>query len=170
MERPNLAQAIQILANIGVIAGILFLAIELRQNNEVLNAQARLQRAQTRIDGMTETLGNPDLIRARAADARRAELTAEQRQLLQASWEILLTRWQYLHGELEAGLIDIDDIPVASWRRTMSTYPSFAEAWQQTKNIAFRKDFAEWMDRNVVEPSSIRSSVIVPAASQTPGR
>ena len=89
MQRPDLAQAIQILANIGVIAGILFLAIELRQNNEVLNAQARLQRAQTRIDGMTETLGNPDLIRARATDARRAELTAEQSQLLQTSWEIL---------------------------------------------------------------------------------
>ena len=119
---------------------------------------------------MTETLGNPDLIRARATDARRADLTAEQRQLLQASWEILLTRWQYLHGELEAGLIEIDDIPVASWRRTMSTYPSFAEAWQQTKNIAFRKDFAEWMDRNVVEPSMNRSSVTVPAGSRTPSR
>jgi hypothetical protein len=165
MTKPSLSHAIQIVANIGVIAGIVFLAIELRQNNEVLTAEARLQRAQTRIDGLTEALNNPDLVRARLTDSRRGELTAEERYLLELFWEITLNRWQYVHGEMQAGLVDPGDIPVAGWKRTMSTYPSFYAAWEQAKSTAFRKDFVTWMEQNVVEPSMAQSSVAVPAAS-----
>lgn len=41
MKKLDLGQMISILANIGVIAGIAFVAYELRQNNEFLQAQAR---------------------------------------------------------------------------------------------------------------------------------
>ena len=37
----DLGQAISVLANIGVIAGIIFLAVEIHQNNDQLEAQAR---------------------------------------------------------------------------------------------------------------------------------
>jgi hypothetical protein len=40
MQKIDLGQMIQILANIGVIAGIVFLAIELRQNSEQLELQS----------------------------------------------------------------------------------------------------------------------------------
>ena len=40
----DLGQAIAILANIGVIAGIVFLAAELQQNNELMEAEARAAR------------------------------------------------------------------------------------------------------------------------------
>jgi uncharacterized protein (TIGR02246 family) len=152
MKKPDLTQLIQILANVGVIAGIVFLAVELRQNNETLRAQVRLERAQTRTEGLTELVNNPDLIRARVKDASGAELTPEERQVLEAQWGIVLTRWQYIHGEWQAGLIDDEDIPVVAWKRTMSAFPSFYRTWQNDKAIAFRPDFAAWMDRNVVEP------------------
>ncbi len=41
MKRIDLGQTITILANVGVIAGIIFLAVELRQNNELMEAAAR---------------------------------------------------------------------------------------------------------------------------------
>ena len=41
MKKIDLGQTITILANVGVIAGIVFLAIELRQNNEYMAANAR---------------------------------------------------------------------------------------------------------------------------------
>jgi len=37
----NLGQTASVLANLGVIAGIVFLAVELRQNNELMEAAAR---------------------------------------------------------------------------------------------------------------------------------
>ena len=39
MKKIDLGQTIGILANVGVIAGIVFLAVELRQNNELLATQ-----------------------------------------------------------------------------------------------------------------------------------
>ncbi len=41
MKKIDLGQTITILANVGVIAGIVFLAVELRQNNTLMAAQAR---------------------------------------------------------------------------------------------------------------------------------
>ena len=41
MKKIDLGQTITILANVGVIAGIVFLAFELRQNNTFLAEQAR---------------------------------------------------------------------------------------------------------------------------------
>ena len=38
MKKIDLGQAIGILANVGVIAGIVFLGMELRQNNELVVA------------------------------------------------------------------------------------------------------------------------------------
>ena len=41
MKKLDLGQTITILANIGVIAGIVFLGLEIRQNNELMAAEAR---------------------------------------------------------------------------------------------------------------------------------
>ncbi len=41
MKKIDLGQTITILANVGVVAGIVFLAVELRQNNEFMAADAR---------------------------------------------------------------------------------------------------------------------------------
>ena len=41
MKKVDVGQAITILANLGVIAGIVFLAIEIQQNNDQLRIQAR---------------------------------------------------------------------------------------------------------------------------------
>ncbi len=40
MKKLDLSQTIGILANLGVIAGIVFLGVELRQNNDLLEADA----------------------------------------------------------------------------------------------------------------------------------
>jgi hypothetical protein len=41
LKKIDLGQTIMILANVGEIAGIVFLAFELQQNNEALDLQAR---------------------------------------------------------------------------------------------------------------------------------
>ncbi len=41
MKKIELGQTVSILANAGIIAGIVFLALELRQNNELIRTEAR---------------------------------------------------------------------------------------------------------------------------------
>ena len=50
MKKIDFGKAITLIANIGVIGGILLLAYELRQNNELMEAEARQNRMDTVVD------------------------------------------------------------------------------------------------------------------------
>ena len=61
MKKIDLAQAVTILANVGVIAGIVFLGIELQQNNALLTADARRNRAAHVEDNFALLATDPEL-------------------------------------------------------------------------------------------------------------
>ena len=50
MKKIDLGQTIGIVANVGVIAGLLLLAFELNQNREITEAQTRHQVSQSMVD------------------------------------------------------------------------------------------------------------------------
>ena len=103
-----------------------------------------------RIDGLTEYLSSPDLIRARLKDVNRSGLSPEEAVILEAFWSTVLVRWQYIYGEYRAGLIELEDIPLAGWRGTMSNYPSMMSLWESSKGMDYRPDFVQWMEEFVV--------------------
>jgi len=74
MRKIDFGQTVSALANLGVIAGIVFLALELRQNNELLEMESRLARTEAYVN--------------------RTGLTAEEYRQLALSTELadLLTR------------------------------------------------------------------------------
>ena len=61
MKKIDFGQTISILANVGVIAGIVFLGIELRQNNELMAAQARQASFENNRQFAEYLFENPDL-------------------------------------------------------------------------------------------------------------
>ena len=63
MKKIDLGLTISILANVGVIAGIVFLALELQQNNSLLAAQARREQLDARTAAGSVELNNPDVAR-----------------------------------------------------------------------------------------------------------
>lgn len=70
MKKIDINQTIQILANLGVLAGIVFLGIELQQNNVLLGAQTRMSRTELRVDGLQSAMSNPGLLQVRLKSAR----------------------------------------------------------------------------------------------------
>jgi len=88
VKKLDLGQTVTILANAGIIAGIVFLGIELAQNNALLGAQARATRAQVRMDGTDLTLSTPELMRAFARQQSGESLSdLDQRYLSLAAIE-----------------------------------------------------------------------------------
>jgi len=81
MKKIDLGQMISIVANLGVIAGIAFLGIELRQNNELLEAESRTSRSERAI-GLLLLASNRDLaaVLAKLNDGGKLDST-EQVQL-----------------------------------------------------------------------------------------
>jgi hypothetical protein len=54
LKKIDRAQAIGVLANLGVIAGIVFLALQIRQGNELLQSEASIAYVEMRSGGLLE--------------------------------------------------------------------------------------------------------------------
>jgi hypothetical protein len=150
MKQIDLSQTIGVLANLGVIAGIVFLAIELQQNNELLGSQARTARAAVAIDSANTRVTTPELWRALMKDEHGEPLSAEEEYLIGIWYWGILQRFQYVYGEYEAGLIEDADIPVGDWQAFFVDGGVMEKLWHDIAETHFRPDFVEFMEREVV--------------------
>ena len=117
MKNLDLGQTISILANVGVIAGIIFLAFELRQNNQILIAQtsyAQFNVERERRDRLIENVGGiTDVMQKGRAGMPLAEDEVFRRNLV---WEDLIGNWRWQYREVEAGRLPADFLDVQSAR------------------------------------------------------
>jgi hypothetical protein len=150
MKKIDLGQTIGILANLGVIAGIGFLAVELQQNNRLLGAQARTARTAVAIDSADTRVSNTELRRALMKDERGEPMSEDEEYLLGIWYWGILVRLQYVYGEYREGLIEKDDIPVGDWKEFFFDGGLMGELWKETAETHFRPDFVEFMEREVI--------------------
>ncbi len=98
MDSDRLNKWLTLGANLGVLVGIIFLAVELRQNNENLATEVRA----THFFGITDTwrmvAENPELAAAISKDFEKEELTSAEQSQLQAYWVrvFLALQWGFL--------------------------------------------------------------------------
>jgi hypothetical protein len=151
MKKIDLGQTITILANIGVIAGIVFLAFELQQNNEALGLQARLERENTVRQGLNRRVENPDLIRAAAKSFSDEELTLEEELLLRDYNRGALIDWWFAYRQVQDGALDENAIPLSLWREGFyEIYPRMPESWEEFKRIFSQEiEYIQWFEENV---------------------
>lgn len=125
MKRIDLGQSIAILANIGVIAGIAFLAIELQQNNDLMAAQARFNLLETRTESYTLQITEPDLAEALIKDRNGQTLTEVEDLRVQAYWTRVFRVLEWLSAE-----VPDDRGWLGGQGRNYVTYPSYRRAWE----------------------------------------
>ena len=150
MKKIDLGQAISILANVGVIGGIVFLAMELRQNNSFLAAQASYMQFSVERERRTRTMEN----RANLTDiSRRAnageELTQTERQQLYALNRDTLDSWQWQFRENQAGRLETRFMNIEDWRALWGFNSGIREIYQQTLNRR-NPEFIQFMEENVI--------------------
>ncbi len=152
MKRIDLSQTIGILANVGVVAGIIFLVVELRQNNDLLAAQARYNLIVQRAD-MNDTLREPYVLEALQDSANGVDLQFAQSIALLGVAAKLIEMWEWQYNEYRAGMLERGQLPVENWRvwyhgELGITLP-VREAWETRRTIV-SADFARFMEENVV--------------------
>jgi len=149
MNSESLSRWLAIGANLGVIAGIAFLALEIQQNNEMLEAQVRSERTTNRLAPSELLLNNPHLAQA-MVDARAGEnLTGEQTYILNVFYNYTLTSWEYLWKEYVAGQLTVDDLGIDGKQRLFRTFPGLSARWAIIGDL-YHPDFVVWMDENIV--------------------
>ena len=148
-------QTITVLANLGVIAGIAFLAFELRQNNQFLAAQvsyahheAERQRRSlliTNDGGITEIV---------MKSVNQEELTQVENYRLLIYYNNMLEDFEWQFREVQAGRLPEDRLNVSNWRGVWSQ-PRMVQNYEQSK--ANRDPaFVEYWQENVVDVVNAR--------------
>jgi hypothetical protein len=148
MRKIGLGQTIHILANIGVIGGILLLAFELKQNNELMAAEARFNRLTMVSDAWRFRAENSDLANLRIRAINGDSLSEPDIWRIESSIMATFVLLQWTFRELPIGSPEIRQMKEVQ-RYHFDTDPSYQKVWE-TRSSAFDPDFVQWMEENVV--------------------
>lgn len=146
MKKIDLGQTITILANIGVIAGIFFLAIELQQNNRLLDAQVSYNLLLHRTRTSNEVYFNPEFAAFNFKVESDEELSPVEQFRVNArnKRNILGFEWEYL--QYRSG--NLGYLPLDQWRRFMNDQRWQAAVWEPNKNL-LSTEFVEFVEREI---------------------
>lgn len=153
MKSFDFAHTITVLANIGVVAGIVFLGFELRQNNELMAAEARATHASMTQTGWGYIIENPDFVDLLIKDRNGGTVSEAEEVRLNALWMQNLAQFQFRYFEDTESADDW----VHGQRRNYESYPSLRNTWngegigsRQAGKDNFDPRFVEFYDQHVV--------------------
>ena len=144
-KKFDLGQTVSVLANIGVIAGIIFLAVEIRQNSDQLNVQARqsiyemqaeIQRNFFRNDGGLAELYFKEVM--------GQELTIVEASRLGSYRTHLIRTMAFIFGE-DSDLADDS----RAWMVTLFAGPGMVELWDEVRED-YDVEFVRFIETNVL--------------------
>ena len=150
MKKIDFTQYARIIANVGVIAGIVFLGFEFRQNNELLDLQIRSTNLEQRQEIIRSLFENPDVIAL--LHKEQATLNDMELDRLRLLGVHALIGMENNYHEANLGLGDIDDLARrfrALVHRERLHY-GILLGWQIYQKTA-DPGFVNWFDANVVE-------------------
>jgi hypothetical protein len=149
MKKIDLGQVIQVVANLGVVAGIIFLALEIRQNSDLLSSQTRFNNLQNQMSLATMLVEDGELTElvARVMDGETIS-RAESLRLRQMVIMVLNT-WEYEYREFEDGRLARDELKVDSKRQDYLLFSELAPGlWEQFK-IGAHPPFIEFVETEI---------------------
>lgn len=151
MKKIDITQMINMLANLGVIAGIIFLGYELRQNNEQLSAQSRFNYYQTRVDFFRENAIDEEFVAVwRKAGTDLESLTPIERGRVGSYARAIFTAWEYELAEFERGLLRAEEFNVSSKSAFYGVQRTvFDEVWPSYRTTA-PENFVRYMEEQVI--------------------
>ena len=149
MKKIEFGQLLTILANVGVISGIVFLAFELRQNNALLESQARSSLDERRMLMQLNLVENAGGITSILFKAREGEpLTGEERLRLGVRRSMYLYNFESIFEEITTGPLTEADIPAEQWAASFVTDPGMQAMWDLLAD-RMSPEFTEFMERHV---------------------
>jgi hypothetical protein len=151
MKKFDLGQSINTLANVGVIAGIVFLGLELHQNNVQMEDQARFIRQESRFEAIEAVYSNPNLAAVIAKARGNQPLSADEEIQLSAfnSRVLLALERNYLEWRRGRGP---PNTPNGLRNRFFVGGTHFAplvDSWRKGKDF-LDPGFVDWIEMNVL--------------------
>ena len=151
--RIGLAQALRLAANLGALAGLLLVVLQLQQSREVARAQIRHELAM----GIVELLNVPAANAQLASVLRRGEagdsLTPDEQFQFQLRTNALLRYWEDVHYQYRQGLYDEVEYGQqrAAWGAAMERSAGLRIYWCDVRRL-YSPSFARDLDELIPPP------------------
>ena len=147
MKKLNPGQTISVLANVGVLIGILLLVYELNQNRVVAEAQTRAAITQVIID-LTVMVSQTEMGMVISEKRLNDEaLTPREKIWQRGTSRAQFRHWENVYFQYNIGLFSDQELETyrTYWRTVTRCRPRQQEFWADTK-LQFNPKFREEMD------------------------
>ena len=145
MKKIDFGQTISIVANLGVIAGILLLVLEIRQNNELMSDEAQRARSESIREGFLSMAENGELAAIWVKERSGERLTAVEEHRLGNYWMRGVLGYQTSFQQLPREELEAYK---AWFRGLFERSPSWRNTWELYRGT-FQPDFVEFMEEEV---------------------
>ena len=138
----------EIVGALGVIASLIFVALEIRQNTDAVRSATVQDISRWSYDASLVVLEIPELLAAREA-ACSGNLSQQQRIQLTVYYAALLRIQMNRYQQSQLGILDEDFALNLGGRGGAYANPFFPEAWSLMKN-EFDPGFQEFVEREIL--------------------
>jgi len=144
----DLGQTVGIVANVGVLIGILLLVYELDQNRQMMKAQTRNAIAETLVNLRFSEANNPDIVRVQNLASQGEELTPVERGQFIAHWSAHFRYWENVNYQYRAGLYEDAEYVAQreNWKRILLGQGPIREFWCSQTVVLSEEFFLEMTD------------------------
>jgi hypothetical protein len=154
MDKPSkLNERLTLVANLSVVVGIVFLAVELNQNTQAIQAQTRDSITEKQMEYLGWVATNRDLaeVLVEASSSGLAELDPVDRRMYEWNAMANLREFENSRYQYERGLFSSEEYEGRreSWRGMVGN-PNNREVWSQYRE-RFAPSFRAEIDRIVAE-------------------
>ena len=146
MDNDRLNRWLTLTANFAVVAGIVFLAAELQQNNELLESQGRATLTANRLNNVDRIL-EPESIAVFVKAKSGETLTDEESFRFDRLKHAMFISWESDFREYAEGFTDM--LPVVAMRRSFGTWEGLYESWEYHK-AGYSEEFVRFVDKEVI--------------------
>ena len=151
-KTSKLNERLTLIANLSVVVGIIFLAVELQQNTQAIQAQTRDSLTEKQMEFYGWLATNRDLaeVEGTAFASGLDALDPVQRRMWFGYVNAVLREWENSHYQYERGLFTAPEFETRSlaWQAVRS--PAFLEVWDSRREL-FAHSFRAEIDRIVAE-------------------
>ncbi len=147
----KLNERLTLIANLSVVAGIIFLAVELQQNTQAIQAQTRDSITEKQMEYASWVATNRDLAEVYAKGVRSADLDVVERAMWNQYVQGVVREWENSQYQYERGLFTPGEYEarVERWRQSMGN-PGYQRYWEGQRQT-FAPSFRAEIDRIVAE-------------------
>jgi len=117
MNLDNLNRWLTLISNVAVLTGIIFLAVELQQNNLIAKAQTRTEITRSSVEN-TRLLQDPISLSVFTKINNNEEVTDQEVLWLSLAFESTFKAWQNVYYQYQVGLFDEPELEAyrETWR------------------------------------------------------